>query len=95
MIEARLKGKSQSPQAVVSLAHCRSSTVLVSGQAKSPGRYQLGARETLLDIVADTGGTTGATAGGGDNPEDILVRFTPARRRRRRPLDIRSHSSNT
>lgn len=94
MIEAGLKGKSQSPQVVVSLAQSRSSTVLVSGQAKSPGRYQLsGARETLLDIVADAGGTTGATAGGGDNPEDILVRFTRGTQTAQALLsDIRSHS---
>ncbi|MBU3077155.1 polysaccharide biosynthesis/export family protein [Sphingomonas quercus] len=94
MIEAGLKGKSQSPQVVVSLAQSRASTVLVSGQARNPGRYQLsGARETLLDIVADAGGTTGATAGGGDNPEDILVRFTRGTTTVHALLsDIRSHS---
>lgn len=99
MIEAGLAGKSQSPQVIVSIADSRASTVLVSGQTRSPGRYRLtGARETILDVIADSGGVaagngTAAATGSADNPEDIIVRFTRGDRSLDVPLAaIRSRS---
>ena len=96
MIEAGLAGKSQSPQVVVTLAQNRASTVLVTGLARNPGRYQLsGARETILDAIADAGGPAGSAALGNADNEDILVRFSRDGRTVEVPLsDIRTRSSD-
>ncbi len=97
MIEAGLAGKSQSPQVIVTLGQTVASTVLVTGQARTPGRYRLtGARETLLDAIADAGGIAGGSStGGADQPEDIRVRFTRDGRTVEAPLSaIRSRSAD-
>jgi polysaccharide export outer membrane protein len=96
-IEAGLAGKSQSPQVVVTLAQNRASTALVTGRVRTPGRYPLtGARETLLDAIADAGGIVGGgTIGSADLSEDVLVRFSRGDRTVEVPLsDIRSRSAD-
>lgn len=96
-IEAGLAGKSQSPQVVVTLAQNRSSTALVTGRVRTPGRYPLtGARETLLDAIADAGGIVGGgTIGSADLSEDVVVRFSRGARTVEVPLaDIRSRSAD-
>lgn len=97
MIEAGLAGKSQSPQAIVTIGQTVASTVLVTGQARTPGRYKLtGARETVLDVIADAGGIAGGSStGSADQPEDIHVRFTRDNRTVEVPLSaIRSRSAD-
>ena len=68
-INRRLAGKSQRPQAMVTLAKNLSNTVIVSGNVNKPGRYDLTTQgERLLDAVALAGGATASS-------EDTLVRF--------------------
>ncbi len=70
MIERGLRGKSQSPQALVTLRNNVSSSVYLSGDVRTPGRFGLTVqRERLLDAIALSGGPT-ATA------EDTVVRFS-------------------
>jgi polysaccharide export outer membrane protein len=69
MIERGLKGKSQSPQALVMIKNSISSTVYVAGDVHQPGRYGLSLqRERLLDAIALAGGAT-------NTAEDTVVRF--------------------
>jgi polysaccharide export outer membrane protein len=69
LIEQGLKGKSQSPQAIVVVRSNISNTVFVSGDVRRPGRLELSlGRERLLDAVAASGGSVGSA-------EDTLVRF--------------------
>jgi len=80
MIEGRLAGKSQSPQAVVSVSGNVANTAIVMGQVRKPGRLELTAsRERLLDAIADAGGSE-------DQPEDLIVRFTRGDRTAEAPL---------
>ena len=52
LIEQGLKGKSQSPQAIVVIRSNISNTVYVSGDVRRPGRLELSlGRERLLDAV--------------------------------------------
>jgi len=68
-INARLAGKSQNPQAIVTIDDNVSNTVYVSGDANKPGRFALTyGRERLLDAIAAAGGSA-ATA------EDTLVQL--------------------
>jgi polysaccharide export outer membrane protein len=70
MIVQKLRGLSQSPQVVVSVAQNVHNTVLVSGYVARPGRQQLSLeRERLLDAIASAGGV--GTLGG---PENTVVR---------------------
>jgi len=60
-IVAGLKGKSQDPQAVVSVRENVANTVMVMGEVKKPGRVPLSAAgERLLDVVALAGGPVNA-----------------------------------
>ncbi len=89
MIEQSLRGKSQSPQAVVSIKENVANTVYVSGDVNRPGKLELTlGRERLLDAIASAGGpatragNTGTIAGTSD---DSIVRFT----RRERVIEQR------
>ncbi|WP_238995651.1 polysaccharide biosynthesis/export family protein [Sphingomonas solaris] len=80
LIESSLRGKSQAPQAVVSIKENVANTVYVTGDVNKPGRLELTlGRERLLDAIASAGGpaaragNTGTTAGTSD---DSVVRFT-------------------
>jgi len=69
MINRRLAGQSQKPQAMVTLVKNVSNTVMVAGNVHKPGRYDLSFNdERLLDAVALAGGATASS-------EDTLVRF--------------------
>ena len=71
-IERGLRGKSQSPQVVVTVREDVGNVVMVMGDIKSPGRKPLGyRRESLLDMIAMAGGPTNAKA-------DSIVRLTRA-----------------
>lgn len=92
-IVGALRGKSQSPQAVVSLRRNIANTVVVSGAVQSPRRLPLTlARERLLDVIADTGGIsravqTGSSTATGTGAQDAIVRFTRRGRTVEQPLD--------
>jgi len=69
MIIRGLRGKSQSPQALVTIKQGISSTVYVAGDVHQPGRFNLSLqRERLLDAIALAGGAT-------NSAEDTVVRF--------------------
>jgi len=69
LIEQGLKGKSQSPQALVVVRSNIANTVYVTGDVRRPGRLELSlGRERLLDAIAASGGSVGTS-------EDTLVRF--------------------
>jgi polysaccharide export outer membrane protein len=70
LIEDGLRGKSQSPQVVVSVREDIGNTVVMIGDIKSPGRKLLSyRRESLLDLIAMAGGPT--------NPKpDTIIRIT-------------------
>ncbi|WP_231639255.1 polysaccharide biosynthesis/export family protein [Sphingomonas profundi] len=99
MIEQSLRGKSQAPQAVVSVRDNIANTVYVSGDVNKPGRLELTlGRERLLDAIASAGGpaaragNTGTTAGTSD---DSIVRFTRGGRVvEQRLSDIRSGTTD-
>lgn len=68
LIERGLAGKSQNPQVLVSIAQAVTNSVIVGGDVRQPGRLVLPTNlETLSDVVALAGGTTGEL-------KDILVR---------------------
>jgi polysaccharide biosynthesis/export protein len=70
MIVRGLRGKSQSPQALVVVKENVSRTVYVSGEVRRPGRMNLTVqRERLLDAIALAGGSE-------NSAEDTIVRFT-------------------
>ena len=94
-----LKGKSQSPQVVVSLRKNVANTAVIMGAINRPGRVQLDlSRDRLLDAVAEAGGitanvTTGASTATGTGPQDMVIRFSRAGQTLEQPLDtIRSGS---
>ncbi len=92
-IVAALRGKSQSPQVIVSLRRNVANTVVVSGAVAEPRRVPLTlARERLLDVIADTGGIsrvvqTGSSTATGTGAQDAIVRFTRGGRTVEQPLD--------
>lgn len=92
-ILAGLRGKSQSPQVIVTLRLNVANTVVVMGAVSNPRRVPLTlARESLLDVIADTGGIsraaqTGASTATGTGPQDTIVRFTRRGRTIEQPLD--------
>jgi len=70
MIETALKGKSQSPQAMVMVVASPSNSVYLLGDVGRTGRMPLtAARERLLDAVASAGGPKAPSA-------DTVVRLT-------------------
>ncbi len=70
MIEQGLQGKSQSPQALVTIVNSPGNSVYVTGDVTRSGRQQLtAARERLLDVVATSGGAKAVSS-------DTLVRLT-------------------
>ena len=70
IVERGLAGKSQNPQATVTVRENVSNTVYVSGAVNRPGRVPLtAARERLLDALAVGGGATQAT-------DNMVLRFT-------------------
>lgn len=93
LIVAGLRGKSQSPQVIVTLRRNVSNTVVVMGAVANPRRVPLTlARERLLDVIADTGGITraaqtGSSTATGTGPQDEIVRFTRRGRTVEQPLD--------
>lgn len=92
-ILAGLRGKSQSPQVIVTLRRNVANTVVVMGAVANPRRVPLTlARERLLDVIADTGGisraaSTGASTATGTGAQDAIVRFTRGGRTVEQPLD--------
>lgn len=78
-IQDGLRGKSQSPQVVVSVREDQGNTVMMLGDIKNPGRRPLSyRRESLLDMIATAGGPTNLKA-------DMIVRLT----RNGRSLEMR------
>lgn len=70
MIERGLRGLSQRPQALVTVKDNAYNVFYVSGDVRTPGRYQLSLpRERLLDALARAGGTT-------NQPDDMVARVT-------------------
>ncbi|MEG3085498.1 polysaccharide biosynthesis/export family protein [Sphingomonas sp. PB2P12] len=92
-ILAGLRGKSQSPQVIVSLRNNVANTVVVMGAVTTPRRIPLTlARERLLDVIADTGGISrsaqsGSSTATGTGTQDSIVRFTRYGRTVEQPLD--------
>jgi len=81
MIERAYHGKSQSPQALVTVRSNLNQTVFVSGDVRRPGRIELSPRgERLLDAIAIAGGAVTQT-------QDMVVRFTRGDRRVEERLD--------
>jgi polysaccharide export outer membrane protein len=69
MIEQALHGKSQSPQALVTVLNSPANSIYLFGDVARPGRVQLSpARERLLDALASSGGSKSVSA-------DTIVRF--------------------
>lgn len=59
-IQAGLKGKSQSPQVIVTVQDSLSNSVIIGGEVAKPGRLTLSTnRETLADAIALGGGYRG------------------------------------
>lgn len=70
MIEQALAGKSQSPQALVTIVSSPANSVYLLGDVGRPGRQQLSpAREHILDTLAVSGGAKVAT-------DDTTIRLT-------------------
>jgi polysaccharide export outer membrane protein len=70
MIAESYRGKSQSPQVLVSVSKNLSQTVFVTGDVRKPGRIELSLQgERLLDAVAIAGGAVTQT-------QDMVVRFS-------------------
>jgi polysaccharide biosynthesis/export protein len=81
-IQNGLRGKSQSPQVLVSLKKSIFSSVIVMGAVQKPGRFPLGlARDRILDIIAEAGGVSALVGSGqstatGTGPQDMVVKLT-------------------
>lgn len=69
LLRRTLRGKSQNPQVLVSIAQGLTNSVIIGGDVRNPGRLVLPTnRESLSDVVALAGGNTGEI-------KDILVRI--------------------
>lgn len=80
-IQARLRGRSQAAQVVVNVARGTSSSIVISGDVKQPGRQLVTlAGERLLDAIAQAGGSTARSA-------DTIVRLTRGATSGERRLD--------
>lgn len=54
----RLRGVLADPKVTVLVVSRKQPTVSILGEVKTPGRYQLGEGETMLDVLARAGGLT-------------------------------------
>jgi polysaccharide export outer membrane protein len=92
-ILAGLRGKSQSPQVIVTRRENLSSTVVMMGAVQRPGRLPLTlANDHLLDAIAESGGISTSIASGsstatGTGPQDMVIRFTRGGRSVTQALD--------
>ena len=69
-IDRALRGKSQTPQAIVTIKKNISNTVFISGDVRKPGRFELTLnRERLLDAIASSDGSNYSA-------EDTVIRFS-------------------
>lgn len=60
MLRSALRGKSQNPQVLVSIAEGLTNSVIIGGDVRTPGRLVLPTnRETLSDVIALAGGNAG------------------------------------
>lgn len=93
-IVAALRGKSQSPQALVTVRKSATNSVVVMGGVARPGRLALTpAPDHLLDAIADAGGfnmpaSSGSSTATGTGAQDFVVRFTRKGRSIEQPLDM-------
>ncbi|KKC24477.1 polysaccharide biosynthesis/export family protein [Sphingomonas sp. SRS2] len=89
MIEQALHGKSQSPQAMVTVVNSPGNSIYLIGDVNRSGRVPLtAARERLLDAVATAGGSKTSSA-------DTLIRLTRGGQSAEMRLgDIRAGSSD-
>lgn len=79
-ITARLRGKSENPQVLVTIRDNVSNTVFVMGDVRKPGRFALTlSRERLLDALAMAGGSEAASV-------DMVARLTRGARTVEAPL---------
>lgn len=88
MVEEGLRGMSQRPQVLITIADSLTNTAFIYGAVPRPGRHRLSvARERLWDYLAMAGGTP--------EPEDIIIRLTRnGQVREMRLADIPVHSSD-
>jgi polysaccharide export outer membrane protein len=69
LLRRELRGKSQNPQVLVSVAQGLTNSVIIGGDVRNPGRLVLPTnRESLSDVIALAGGSSG-------DLKDILVRI--------------------
>lgn len=69
LLRRELRGKSQNPQVLVSIAQGLTNSVIIGGDVRNPGRLVLPTnRESLSDVIALAGGSSGEL-------KDILVRI--------------------
>lgn len=69
LLKRQLRGKSQNPQVLVSIAQGLTNSIIIGGDVRNPGRVVLPTnRESLSDVIALAGGNTG-------DLKDILVRI--------------------
>ena len=74
LVAGAYRGKSQSPQVVVTVDKNLSQTVVVAGDVRKPGRIELSLQnERLFDAVAIAGGAVSQT-------QDMVVRFSRGNR---------------
>lgn len=69
LLRRELRGKSQNPQVLVSIAQGLTNSVIIGGDVRNPGRLVLPTnRESLSDVIALAGGSAG-------DIKDVLVRI--------------------
>lgn len=69
MLRRELRGKSQNPQVLVSIAQGLTNSVIIGGDVRNPGRLVLPTnRESLSDVIALAGGSSG-------DIKDLVVRI--------------------
>jgi polysaccharide export outer membrane protein len=69
LLRRELRGKSQNPQVLVSIAQGLTNSVIIGGDVRNPGRLVLPTnRESLSDVIALAGGSSG-------DIKDLLVRI--------------------
>ncbi|MDP9140311.1 MAG: SLBB domain-containing protein, partial [Pseudomonadota bacterium] len=75
------------PQVTVLLVQARSQLVSVLGAVRTPGRYAVDSKATVLDVLAQAGGTT-------ENGSDVIVLLRPDKtgKTTRQPIDLRGLS---
>jgi len=74
VIRHRLGGRTLQPQVIVTVLSDKTNVVTVTGTVRNPGRFRISpASETLMQIVADAGGSTGLAT-------DTVLQLTRDRR---------------